>query len=122
MQFLFFFAVKIQNLYLEPATDSYISAIENTSEPVICITSAGKPESNITWYKHQSGRAINLGEGDSEISQARYNGLIVTKSIKHIFISRHDPEYSISCSALNIEGSTPVRTNSKYIKILCKYT
>ena len=110
--------MKTKYVYIQPAEESVLSVIENVPEPIVCITSPGRPRSAIRWFKQYN----DIGEGNETHFESTANQLEVTKSTRFFRISRADSGWKLSCSASNFEGSEEITTNiSKSFNILCKY-
>ena len=96
--------------------------IEGIPEPVICITSGGWPAATINWLKLTPEGQTHLDLEENVEHQLSNNRLIITKSKVNVTVVRLESNWTLSCSAVNFNGSKAVMANnSKRFDVFCKY-
>ena len=120
--FTVFFLVKIKYVYIEPAGNGDLAVIENKAETTVCVTSSGRPDSDIKWFRQERGIKMALDGNEKTENKSAPDSLVYTRGSKTVIVSRADIGWQLLCTAVNIDGGTQVEANnSKSLNVLCEY-
>ncbi|XP_056009270.1 kin of IRRE-like protein 1 [Ostrea edulis] len=105
-----FVQVPVSSVTLSPS--SSVEVIEGTSFTFSCVSKAARPTANITWYK--DGVVVSESSSSTSTNNLLYN---VTSNLTSSF-QRMDNGSRIYCTAVNINGDTPIQSSQAEVNVI----
>ncbi|XP_056001658.1 peroxidasin-like [Ostrea edulis] len=102
--------VPVSSATLSPS--SSVEVIEGTSFTFSCVSKASRPAANITWYS--DGVVVSGSSSSTSTNNLLYD---VTSNLTSSY-QRTDNEKRIYCTAVNINGDTPIQSSQAQLNVI----
>ncbi|XP_056001692.1 hemicentin-2-like [Ostrea edulis] len=106
-----FVQVPVSSVTLSPPLSS-VEVIEGTSFTFSCVSKAARPAATITWYK--DGVVVSGSSSSTSMNNLLYD---VTSNLTSSY-QRTDSGRRLYCTAVNINGDTPIQSSQAELNVL----
>ncbi|XP_060573887.1 uncharacterized protein LOC132731689 [Ruditapes philippinarum] len=109
--------VAVTNVSLQSPSGSITEHIKTTFS---CKTSLSKPAANMIWYKESGSGQRQMITNEIVSATMNVGDLQMSTSILKYSPTRSDNGYEIFCTAINIDGRTPITSAKFKMLVQCK--